>query len=149
MIRKLLFVLAILLLIIQLFRPEKNIATTVSTNAIEKHYTIPEDIKGLLKTSCYDCHSNNTVYPWYSKVQPFAWWLDNHVKDGKQEINFDEFNSYTAKKKKHKLDEVVEMIEQDEMPLRSYTVIHTKAVLSPQDKNSIIAWAKDLQKTIK
>lgn len=149
MIRKALIIFAIIILVIQIFRPDKNISVSPSVNTIEEHYPLPKQIGTLLKSSCYDCHSNNTVYPWYSNVQPFAWWLSSHVTDGKQELNFDEFNSYDVKKKKHKLDEVVEMIEKDEMPLSSYTLIHKKAVLSPQEKDQIIAWAKGLKAIIK
>jgi len=148
MIRKILIAIAILLVVIQFFRPEKNIAVAPSSNAIELHYAIPKEIAGLLRTSCYDCHSNNTVYPWYSNIQPFAWWQQSHVIDGKKELNFDEFNSYDVKRKKHKLDEVIEMIQEDEMPLGSYTLIHRKAVLSAQDKDKLISWARELQKAI-
>lgn len=149
MIRKALIIFAIIILVIQIFRPDKNISVSPSVNTIEEHYPIPRQIGTLLKSSCYDCHSNNTVYPWYSNVQPFAWWLSSHVNDGKQELNFDEFNSYDVKKKKHKLDEVVEMIEKNEMPLSSYTLIHKTAVLSTQEKDEIIAWAKGLKAIIK
>lgn len=148
MIRKVLLIFAILMLVIQFFRPERNISPSVSPNAIEANYQVPKEIGVLLRTSCYDCHSNNTVYPWYSHIQPFSWWLQNHVNDGKEELNFDQFNTYSIKKKKHKLDEVVEVIEKDEMPLSSYTLIHRKAVLSAQDKDKIIAWAKGLKNAI-
>lgn len=149
MIRKALIIFAIIFPVIQIFRTDKNISVSPSVNTIEEHYPLPKQIGTLLKSSCYDCHSNNTVYPWYSNVQPFAWWLSSHVTDAKKELNFDEFNSYDVKKKKHKLDEVVEMIEKDEMPLSSYTLIHKKAVLSPQEKDQIIAWAKGLKAIIK
>jgi len=149
MIRKILLALLILLVAIQLFRPEKNLSGSNNPNAIDVHYTIPKEIGSVLRNSCYDCHSNNTSYPWYSNVQPFAWWLQNHVNEGKEELNFDEFNGYDAKKKIHKLDEVVEMIKEDEMPLSSYTLIHRQAELSPQDKDMLIAWASKLQKNIR
>lgn len=148
MIKKILLGLAILLVAIQFFRPEKNIAVNPSHNAIDRNYTVPKDISGLLRTSCYDCHSNNTVYPWYSSIQPFAWWQQSHVIDGKKELNFDEFNNYDVKRKKHKLDEVIEVIQEAEMPLSSYTLIHRKAILSPQDKEKLISWAKELQSNI-
>lgn len=148
MIRKILLLLFLLLVVIQIFRPEKNIATATLPEAIEKHYLVPQEIQGILRTSCYDCHSNNTEYPWYSELQPLAWLQQNHINEGKREINFDEFNTNSAKKKKHKLDEVVEMIENNEMPLRSYTLMHKNAILSSQQKNMIIAWATKLQKSI-
>lgn len=148
-IKKILIGVVILFVVIQFFRPEKNIATADSPNAIGLHYPVPEDVNALLRTSCTDCHSNNTRYPWYSNIQPVAWWLQDHVDEGKRKFNFDEFNSYDAKKKQKKLKEVVEMIEEDEMPLTSYTLIHRTAALSAQDKAKIIAWAKALQVSIK
>lgn len=148
MFKKTALTIVIVLIAIQLFRPERNIAVSGSVNAIDVHYPVSNAIKGLLRTSCYDCHSNTTIYPWYSNIQPFAWWQQSHVVDGKKELNFDEFNSYDVKRKKHKLDEVIEVIEKDEMPLGSYTLIHRNAILSPQDKGKLISWAKELQKTI-
>lgn len=149
MIKKVLLTIVLLLLAIQFFRPKKNVSNQISSDAIEKHYVIPEKTGILLKRSCYDCHSNHTAYPWYSNIQPFAWWLQNHVDEGKRELNFDEFNSYTVKKKKHKLDEVAEMMENNEMPLKSYTLVHKNAVLSSEEKDEIIAWAKALKEMIK
>ena len=148
MFKKTALTIVIVLIAIQFFRPERNIAVSGSVNAINLHYPVSNAIKGLLRTSCYDCHSNTTIYPWYSNIQPFAWWQQSHVVDGKKELNFDEFNSYDVKRKKHKLDEVIEVIEKDEMPLGSYTLIHRNAILSPQDKGKLISWAKELQKTI-
>ncbi|ALL06237.1 cytochrome C [Pedobacter sp. PACM 27299] len=148
MVRKVLLIFAVLMLLIQLFRRGRNSSASASPNAIEANYQVPKEIGLLLRTSCYDCHSNNTVYPWYSQIQPFSWWLQSHVNDGKKELNFDQFNTYNIKKKKHKLDEVVEVIEKDEMPLSSYTLVHRKAVLSTQDKDKIIAWAKALKNAI-
>jgi len=149
MIKKTLLTIVIVILIIQFIRPERNSTLLNSTNSLELNYQTPKNVSGLLRTSCYDCHSNNTIYPWYSNIQPFAWWQQQHVNDGKKELNFDEFNSYTSKKKKHKLDEVIEVIQDDEMPLASYTLIHRNAVLSEENKVALVTWAKQLQNTIK
>jgi hypothetical protein len=148
MIRKILLAIGVLFIIIQVIRPNKNISATENPNAIDQHYAVPQEIVGILKKSCYDCHSNNTVYPWYSEIQPVAWWLQDHVNEGKQELNFDEFNNYDLKKKRHKMDEVAEVITENEMPLGSYTLIHREAILSPQEKESIVAWANALKKSI-
>ncbi|WP_235830401.1 heme-binding domain-containing protein [Paenimyroides tangerinum] len=139
----------LVLVIIQFFGIEKNNNPIASKNAIEEHYSVPPKIQQLLKTSCYDCHSNNTTYPWYSNVQPVKWWLDDHIRDGKKHLNFDEFNTYTIKKKLHKLDEVVETINKDEMPLTSYTLIHDNAKLSATDKKEVEAWVNELKKEIR
>ena len=101
------------------------------------------DVLLVLKTACYDCHSNNTVYPWYNTIQPIAWWLNRHVVEGKQHLDFSDIGNYTAKKAKHKLDEVAEVLEKDEMPLFSYTIIHRNAKLNDAQKQLLINWAKN------
>lgn len=142
-------IIVLVFVIIQFFGVEKNNNPIASKNAIEEHYSVPPKIQQLLKTSCYDCHSNNTTYPWYSNLQPVKWWLDDHIRDGKKHLNFDEFNTYTIKKKLHKLDEVVETINKDEMPLTSYTLIHSNAKLSATDKKEVEAWVNELKKEIR
>jgi hypothetical protein len=148
MIRKILLGLIILVVVMQLFRPERNSSLSSSRNSLERNYVTSQRVSGILRTSCYDCHSNNTVYPWYSNFQPFAWWQQKHVNDGKKELNFDVFNTYTAKKKKHKLDEVIDVVQDDEMPLGSYSLIHRSAALSNANKDELITWARQLQGAI-
>lgn len=126
--------------------PNKAVGT--SENAMEGHYYVPQNVKQILQTSCYDCHSNNTTYPWYSNVQPVKWWLADHINDGKKHLNFDEFNTYPKEKKLHKLDEVSETVNTDEMPLQSYTLIHTKANLSADQKQQIKLWVKSVKNQI-
>lgn len=138
-----------LLIVIQFWGTEKNTNSVPSENAIEKHYTVPAGVLGLLKTSCYDCHSNNTVYPWYNNIQPIKWWLASHVYEGKKHLNFDEFNTYSPDKMLHKLDEVVETVSKGEMPLSSYTLIHGNAKLSDNDRKEIESWVNLVKQEIK
>ncbi|PJJ66601.1 heme-binding domain-containing protein [Chryseobacterium geocarposphaerae] len=142
-------IIFLLLLVIQLFDTDKNISATPSENAIEKHYQVSSHVQGLLKTSCYDCHSNNTAYPWYSNIQPVKWWLADHVNSGKRHLNFDEFNTYTKERKLKKLDEVAETVKEGEMPLSSYTIIHHNAKLSSTDKSEIEKWVVQVKKEIR
>ena len=120
--KKIILGIAVLLVVIQFFRPEKNSSSTPSTNNIAKKYNTSNEVKVILDKACNDCHSNNTKYPWYSNFQPVAWWLDHHVDEGKGEINFDEFLTYPPKKARHKMEEVNEMVKEGEMPLNSYTL---------------------------
>lgn len=143
--RKLGLLLLLVLIIIQFFHPKKNQSTALLTSDITQVAKVPDEVLTVLKTACYDCHSNNTVYPWYSEIQPVAWWLNNHVQEGKEHLDFSEFGNYTAKKANHKLDEVVEVLEKKEMPLTSYTIIHRNAVLSDAQKSSVIQWAKSVR----
>ena len=143
MLKNILLVLLVLFLLAQLIpRPAKNLATAASPNDISTRYTVPSDVNSILKESCNDCHSNNTHYPWYSKIQPVAWWLGDHIDEGKKGINFSEFTTYSLRKQYHKMEEVEEMIAEGEMPLKSYSLIHTKSKLNEQQKASLISWSK-------
>ncbi|WP_199119403.1 heme-binding domain-containing protein [Pedobacter sp. ASV28] len=142
--KKLLLVLVLILLGIQLFRPEKNISIAVPAQAISPTL-VPMQVGTILKTSCYDCHSNNTSYPWYSHIQPIAWWLNSHIKDGKRHLNFDEFESYPIVKQKKKLGEIAATVKSEEMPLSSYTLIHRNASLSKAEQQIIVNWANHLK----
>lgn len=146
--KKVFIILAVIVLAIQFFRPEKNTSTGVNENHISKKYATPDDVKLILDKACNDCHSNNTHYPWYASIQPVAWWLDHHIEEGKGEINFDEFLTYPPKKARHKMEEVNEMVKEGEMPLNSYTWIHKDAVLSKDEKLSIANWAVSTMKLI-
>lgn len=101
---------------------------------------VPANIKNKLQVSCYDCHSNNTRYPWYNKIQPVAIFLANHVKDGKKELNFSEWDSLSVRRKKSKLKGIINQIKDDEMPLSSYTIIHRDAKFTAAEKQEMIKW---------
>ena len=134
-------VLAILL-IIQLFK----IDTTPTETDINMDYLIttqaPEEIKNIMEKSCYDCHSNKTSYPWYSKTAPISWMINNHIKEGRQHINFSEWGNYAQERQKHTQKECIEEIVKNKMPLKSYTMIHTDSKLSDESKETIIQWFK-------
>ena len=148
-IKNILTVLLLLFIGIQFIDVKKNFSQDRSANAIENYEEVPAKALSILKTSCYDCHSNNTIYPSYSKVQPVKWWLADHVNSGKRHLNFDEFNSYSREKKLEKLDEIIETIKEGEMPLASYTVIHQDAKLSASDISEIEKWVNDTKRDVK
>jgi hypothetical protein len=141
--------LLVVFIFIQFFRPAKNISTDISANDITTKYAVPQDVQTILKTSCYDCHSNNTAYPWYNNIQPVAWWLADHIKEGKNELNFSEFASYRIGRQYKKLEEINKEVKEDEMPLESYTFIHGDAKLSEQQKLRIANWVNTLRDSIK
>lgn len=142
MIKKIGLALVVALVAIQFIPITKNQGQEWGNADITAVVNTPETIKQMLHTSCNDCHSNSTVYPWYTKVQPFGFWINHHVEDGVRHLNFTEFAKYTSKRKMHKLDEVIEMLDEHEMPLTSYTIIHKNAVLTSQQSADLIAWAK-------
>ena len=109
----------------------------------------PKNIDIILQTSCYDCHSNNTYYPWYSKVQPVSWFLKRHIEKGKTELNFNEWKQYSNRRKNSKLKSIINQIKDDEMPLSSYTSIHKDAILSKTEKILLIDYMKKLKDSLK
>ena len=147
-IKKILIGLLLVLVVLQAFRPAKNISAD-TTNDISKSYPVPEEVKTILTKSCFDCHSNNTVYPWYAEIQPVAWWLNDHVKEGKREINFNEFSTYRIGRQYKKLEECLKLVKENEMPLESYTIIHKNAVLSDTEKQTLSTWFTSVRDSIK
>jgi Haem-binding domain len=143
------FVLLIFFVALQFFRSKKNIAEGISTNDITKAYAVPTNVMASLQTSCYDCHSNNTKYPWYNNIQPVAWWLADHIEEGKKEINFNEFAAYSLRRQYKKFKEINTQLEEDEMPLQSYTLIHRNAKLSKEQKVEIYNWTNAMMDSMK
>lgn len=148
MIKKILLAIGVILIVIQFIKPEKNIALGAQPNAISTKYTVPDTVNQLLSVACKDCHSNNTVYPWYSNIQPVAWWLNDHVKEGKRKFNLDEFTTYTLKRQDHKLEELIESQTDHWMPLDSYTWIHRDAALTDAQRKVLVDWANATRKQI-
>lgn len=147
MTKKFLLGFLIILVLIQFFKPTKNITSAAQFQSIDKVYNVPQHVGNILQKDCYDCHSNHTKYPWYVNIQPIAWWMDDHIKEGKRKLNFSEFGSYTLKKQDHKLEELTEQIV-DEMPLQSYTIAHKETKLTAGEKKTLTDWANGLRKEI-
>jgi hypothetical protein len=134
-------------LLIQFYpRPEKNNGNTESEQDISKVINTPAPVLAILKTSCYDCHSNQTYYPWYAQIQPVALWLNDHIEEGKKELNFTLFGQYPVSKQYRKLEEIGEMVQEDEMPLVSYTLIHRNAKLDESQKQTLLSWVGSARK---
>ena len=141
MFKKVITVFVILFAISQFFNPEKNEYTSIPDTDFIVTEKPPQQIASVLKESCYDCHSNNTKYPWYNRITPVNFWLKGHIKGAKEELNFSEWEHYSAKKKTHKLEEVIEVLENNEMPLSSYTLLHSEAKLTADETQVLINWA--------
>jgi hypothetical protein len=142
--RKIALLLLILLVVMQFVQPTKNISTGISNNDISKVYAIPAGLHNILVEKCYDCHSNNTRYPWYASVQPVGWWLAAHVYGGKERLNFSEFKNYTPKKATHELQELSEVIENGSMPLALYITLHKDSKITQEDADAINNWLTSL-----
>ncbi len=142
MIKKILITLGLILVVIQFIRPAKNIGMVEGPNDITHTVTVPPEVQSILQKSCNDCHSNNTQYPWYYNIQPVAWWLADHVNDGKRHLNFSEFSTYKNKRKLKKLKETKEEVEDGEMPMDSYLWMHNNAKLTETEKASLYKWVE-------
>jgi len=134
--------------VIQFFPITLNESDTVPQSDFMVVNQVPATIKNRLQVSCYDCHSNNTDYPWYSKIQPAAWYLEDHIQEGKDELNFNEWAEYSDRRKNSKLRSIISQIEEDKMPLDSYTLIHRDAILSDEDKRVIIDYMTALKDSL-
>ena len=146
MIKKILLALLIILLVIQFIKPKKNIHPGPQPEDISTLYPVPADVDSILSVACKDCHSNNTRYPWYNNIQPVAWFLANHVTDGKRSFNLNEFATFPVARQYDKIEEIKKQIDKGEMPLSSYTLIHKDAVLTDAQKNTIINWSESIRK---
>ncbi|HNP32325.1 MAG TPA: heme-binding domain-containing protein [Flavobacterium sp.] len=146
-IKKIALIGFIIFLLMQCYQPARNVSyEQVSSSNFTEVYKVPKNVETILRTSCYDCHSNNTNYPLYSYVQPIRFFMDGHINDGKKELNFNEFSNYSKRKQKNKLDRIAKEIKENEMPLNSYTLIHKNAVLSNNQKDEVINWINTLNK---
>jgi len=143
-----LLIIMIVFVGIQFIPTTRNQSDTVPKTDFMLVNKVPEDIKNKLQVSCYDCHSNNTQYPWYSKIQPGAWFMENHIKDGKTELNFSEWDSLSNRRKKSKLKSIISQIEDNKMPLSSYTLIHRNAMFSQAKKQRMTTYLTELKSNL-
>jgi hypothetical protein len=146
---RLLLVLVAIFIIIQFIRPAKNQSTTTLATDIKLHYPVSANVESILAKACYDCHSNNTRYPWYNNIQPVAWFLDDHVRSGKRHLNFSDFTSMRVAKQYKRMDDCKEQIKEGEMPLESYTLIHRDAILTDAEKDTLYNWFDAVRDSIK
>jgi hypothetical protein len=144
-IKKVGIVLVVVFLVAQFFSPEKNKGEIASLTPFIEQTNPPEEVYKILKTTCFDCHSNVTKYPWYNSITPVNYWLNAHVKDGKKHLNFSNWTAYSLKKKEHKMDELHEEVAEKEMPLKSYTWVHSDANLNQNQIDAIVSWGKKVQ----
>ena len=135
-------VILVVVIIAQFIQPPSNDGSAETAGDISHIVPVPDSMMSLLKTSCYDCHSNHTNYPWYSRITPVNWWLYDHIEEGKRELNFSTIASANFKRKARKMKEIAEQVEKHEMPLASYLWIHSEAKLSESQRKMVIDWAK-------
>ena len=133
---------------IQFIPTNRNQSDIVPSTDLMEVYNVPENVEVIFKTSCYDCHSNNTAYPWYNKIQPVSWIMQGHIKEGKAELNFNEFGSYSERRQKSKFKSILSQVKDGEMPLSSYTLMHREAKLSENEKKVLEDWIKKMLESL-
>lgn len=150
MLKKILLVLLVAFVAIQFIRPERN-ESGDDTYHVSKKYAYPAEVATIMKGACNDCHTNKTEYPWYATIQPSAWFLADHVKDGKKHLNLSEFTNRKVAIQNHKFEEVIEMVKEKEMPLPSYTWLglHPEANLTDAQRVVLTKWAQAQMDTLK
>ena len=145
MIKKILLALLVILIVIQFIKPKKNIHPGPQPADISTLYPVPANVDSILAVACKDCHSNNTRYPWYNNIQPVAWFLANHVTEGKRSFNLNEFATCRVARQYDKIEEIKKQIDKGDMPLSSYTLIHKDAVLTDAQKKTVIDWSENIR----
>lgn len=149
--KRIFLIIALLVIVIfigaQFFQPEKNLGE-INSSHILKQENVPEQVKTILTNSCLDCHSNTTNYLWFHNIAPVAWMVNDHIVEGKDELNFSEWGEMDAYSKMDALDEMCEEVEKGKMPIKSYTIIHAKAKMSDADKKLLCDWAEKRTKEL-
>jgi len=140
--RNILLGLLVVLLLIQFIRIDKVNPTSTATQEFMTVEKPPAAVATILKNTCYDCHSHESAYPWYTNLAPVSWMIRSHIKGGRQHLNFSTWGTYDAKKRSHKLEEIAEEVAEKTMPMKSYTWLHPEAKLSATDRQMLVDWVK-------
>lgn len=143
--KKIAIVLVVILVGVQFIPANVNQQDYIPKTDFRHVYNVPNYVMSILQTSCYDCHSNNTKYPWYSNIQPIRLMMDHHVEEGMKELNFSEFGNYSERRKRNKLRAISEQIEKGKMPLPSYLWLHSDAKLSNEEKKILMEFISSLK----
>jgi len=138
--KKILLALLGVFILIQFIQPAHNKSDQLLPTDLSKTVNVPDKILNVFKNSCYDCHSNNTRYPWYVNIQPMGWIMANHIKEGKDNFNFNEFATYSKRKQANKLRAISESIKDGSMPIQSYIWMHSDSKLNEENKKLITYW---------
>jgi hypothetical protein len=148
MVKKILLGLLVVLIAIQFIRQSKNLGAVPGPSDIQVRHPATPEVQRLLATACYDCHSNRTHYPWYAGVQPVGWWLADHIKEGKEHINFSEFDQLTPKRAVRKLEQCADEVTEGGMPLTSYRLVHPEARLTDAERKTLADWFDSVRATL-
>ena len=147
--RIILWVFVGLLIIAQFFPIDKTNPESDPAKDFLTMVSAPDDIAYIIKTTCYDCHSNETKFPWYTNVAPVSWWVKDHIDHGREELNFSLWGDFPKRRQAHKMEECYEEVEERLMPLKSYTWAHSEARLTPEQRELLVNWFKEQESNMK
>lgn len=143
-----LLILLVIFIVIQFFGIDKSVPEYDESGDFLSVYEPPAQVEEIFRTACYDCHSYATVYPWYSNIQPVGWWLQDHIEHGRDEMNLSLWEDYSVGDADHLLEEMVEMVGEEEMPLPSYTWAHADARLTDEQREELTTWVGNLRESL-
>ena len=146
--RKILIIGLVIFLLMQLYQPARNKDDgALLPSHITKLYHVPDSVQLIFAATCYDCHSNNTNYPWYSYIQPARFMMERHIRNGKKDLNFSEFGNYSKRRQESKLESIIKQVKSGDMPLSSYTILHKNSRLTSTQKETVINWIDSILKS--
>lgn len=141
-----LYVLLAAFVVIQFFRIDKTNPPIEQSKDFLTVTQAPNDVANVMKAACYDCHSNESKYPWYTNIAPVSWFIGDHIEHARKHLNFSIWGEYSEKRQMHKLEEAAEEVEEKEMPLESYVIMHSEADLSDNQRELLEDWFNSLRK---
>ena len=146
--KKIVTLFVVIFILLQIYPVNKPEISSNNPNDLLINVSIPKNISTKLKVACYDCHSNETTFPWYANIAPSKWLVFKHINEGREELNFSDWNSFNNDDKAEILDDISTVLMDDDMPLKNYTLLHSEAKLTEDEKESIINWADELLETL-
>jgi hypothetical protein len=135
-------ILVILFVAAQFFQPDRSNPPVDESKTIYASLNVPPEVKAIFERSCYDCHSNNTNWPWYSYIAPTSWLTASDVKTGRTNLNLSTWGTYKRSRQINKLDQISDQLGDDKMPLKKYRLMHPNAALSKAEVDMVCAWAE-------
>lgn len=139
--------LALAFIVMQFFQPERKTAE-ITGDHLFRQAQVPENMQNMLTTSCLDCHSDQTRYLWYHYIMPMGWMVNNHITEGKSELNLSHWGTMETLDRITALDKMCEEVENGHMPLKSYLLIHRDAQLSDEQKTALCDWTQKLSEEL-
>ena len=142
------YLLIIAFILMQFYPCDKPMFTNKNPNDLLQNSNVSENVATMLKSACYDCHSNESNFPWYSNIAPTKWLVYNHISEGREELNFSEWTHLDKDAKADLLDDISSVVLDEEMPLKGYTLLHSEANLSEENRETIATWADEMLESL-